>query len=360
MFSKAQIQRMAASELPNLAGRDEIARGIQRQREEGFGWRFDGLGDWSTEAIFDKLRELGVDTDTERFPDQARRAGRCSVLEESWTGGNERDDLWDDFPFLASEELWRRLTPDLLCPEIISYDLDAALGASGEGGRPPAERMRSDIRTAMRLMDYLDSFPADERPARYEEVAECSLYDYSDWLLDMILGAGGDYPDEVTRIADAMAQIDPGNAANFQGELPLVLVQAGRPEEARQRAEANLRRFPEDVWTLVRTGDLYDELGEHAAALEFYVDALRRTPDPNDWDAVRDRTTKLLEKMGRAGDWAEIERESPRPAEPRTIRRAAREAPPPMPFRSGPKTGPNEPCPCGSGKKYKKCCRMKA
>ncbi|HEY6724145.1 MAG TPA: SEC-C metal-binding domain-containing protein [Polyangiaceae bacterium] len=25
--------------------------------------------------------------------------------------------------------------------------------------------------------------------------------------------------------------------------------------------------------------------------------------------------------------------------------------------REGPKIGPNEPCPCGSGKKYKRCCR---
>jgi preprotein translocase subunit SecA len=26
--------------------------------------------------------------------------------------------------------------------------------------------------------------------------------------------------------------------------------------------------------------------------------------------------------------------------------------------RDGPKLGPNDPCPCGSGKKYKKCCRQ--
>jgi preprotein translocase subunit SecA len=31
-------------------------------------------------------------------------------------------------------------------------------------------------------------------------------------------------------------------------------------------------------------------------------------------------------------------------------------APPPEPVRTGPKTGRNDPCPCGSGKKYKKCC----
>lgn len=31
-------------------------------------------------------------------------------------------------------------------------------------------------------------------------------------------------------------------------------------------------------------------------------------------------------------------------------------APPPTPARSQPRPGRNEPCPCGSGKKYKKCC----
>ena len=30
--------------------------------------------------------------------------------------------------------------------------------------------------------------------------------------------------------------------------------------------------------------------------------------------------------------------------------------PPKQVVRTGPKTGRNEPCPCGSGKKYKKCC----
>ena len=29
---------------------------------------------------------------------------------------------------------------------------------------------------------------------------------------------------------------------------------------------------------------------------------------------------------------------------------------PPVPFRAPPKTGRNDPCPCGSGKKFKKCC----
>ena len=30
-----------------------------------------------------------------------------------------------------------------------------------------------------------------------------------------------------------------------------------------------------------------------------------------------------------------------------------------QPVRSNKKAGPNDPCPCGSGKKYKKCCMQK-
>jgi uncharacterized protein YecA (UPF0149 family) len=29
---------------------------------------------------------------------------------------------------------------------------------------------------------------------------------------------------------------------------------------------------------------------------------------------------------------------------------------PGQPFKSAPKTGRNDPCPCGSGRKYKQCC----
>ena len=37
----------------------------------------------------------------------------------------------------------------------------------------------------------------------------------------------------------------------------------------------------------------------------------------------------------------------------------AEAAPKPKPIRNTSKVGPNDPCPCGSGKKYKKCCMQK-
>jgi uncharacterized protein len=45
---------------------------------------------------------------------------------------------------------------------------------------------------------------------------------------------------------------------------------------------------------------------------------------------------------------------------PHLARLAPAPAPETIPVRAAPKTGRNDPCPCGSGRKYKKCCRARA
>ena len=84
-------------------------------------------------------------------------------------------------------------------------------------------------------------------------------------------------------------------------------------------------------------------------------------------DRVRSSVIELLFKM-------QVAREAvPEPAPPRRRRRAPRPAPRrrrsrcprsaperrPEAARSGQKVGRNDACPCGSGKKYKKCCLAK-
>jgi SWIM/SEC-C metal-binding protein len=44
------------------------------------------------------------------------------------------------------------------------------------------------------------------------------------------------------------------------------------------------------------------------------------------------------------------------PDQPEDISDAERALSPPEPVRALPKAGRNDPCPCGSGKKFKKCC----
>lgn len=46
------------------------------------------------------------------------------------------------------------------------------------------------------------------------------------------------------------------------------------------------------------------------------------------------------------------------PEKPEDVSDLERLLNPPQPVRAEKKVGRNEPCPCGSGKKYKKCCGM--
>ena len=64
----------------------------------------------------------------------------------------------------------------------------------------------------------------------------------------------------------------------------------------------------------------------------------RDDQDDDDWDALDDEAEE--------GPLAGLDT----PWEPPPLQ------PPPVPFVAPPKVGRNEPCPCGSGRKYKKCC----
>ena len=60
-------------------------------------------------------------------------------------------------------------------------------------------------------------------------------------------------------------------------------------------------------------------------------------------------------------DLAEIEREKERKLEVKEVVKIVKEMNQPRPSTiiSNPKIGRNQPCPCGSGEKFKKCCRNK-
>jgi preprotein translocase subunit SecA len=77
-------------------------------------------------------------------------------------------------------------------------------------------------------------------------------------------------------------------------------------------------------------------------------------------DRVRTTVTELLFKMQVAPESAPppAPRPAPRPASSVAFSRGAPERRPEA-QRSGQKIGRNDPCPCGSGKKYKKCCLLK-
>lgn len=119
--------------------------------------------------------------------------------------------------------------------------------------------------------------------------------------------------------------------------------------------------FLRESWMALLPEELLEDLGTQVMILGAFVD--------------RDRARQLYEEMADRDEAATLEefvRQSLTLLLPATMRdhaylgRTIAEvhaqnpdggvAAPSEPLRTGPKTGRNEPCPCGSGKKYKKCC----
>jgi len=361
----------------------ELAPIIESDRREGLGWRYDGLGDWSTDAIFAKLQELGVDTSEGRFRAQTEAAGPPLVLYEGWEPrGGWRGDLWDDFSYLAAEELWNRLTPDLVCPEMIADRIDPVVESSYASDTPGESEVKSQekMSAAMALMDYLERFPEEEREERYEEVCGCTICDYEGWLLDIICRCGAKYPDEITRIADIMSGFAL-NATNFQEDVAEELARAGRRDEARRRIRRNVERSPENIQTHIRAGDAYEVMGAVDEALGEFTAAAEIARDSKEWGWAADRMECFLQENGRGGEYNEFLRKHPRPTGKRGRRAPARSAAVSMP--AAPESPPERVtqessppaaaaarqayktlkgramCPCGSGKRYGECCRKR-
>ena len=86
-----------------------------------------------------------------------------------------------------------------------------------------------------------------------------------------------------------------------------------------------------------KKGGVQDEEGE-VTFVAFYRE--------DDEEHVLRETSTFLKEDGR---WTYSEQRS-------TIHRQVHDAPQTPVKREGPKVGRNDPCPCGSGKKFKKCC----
>jgi len=366
------------------AGRDlKLLKRAKQSREQGFGWRYDGLSDWTTEAIFNQLQAIGVDTSQECFEQQARAAGRAFELEARWRRGiavdKKRD--WDDFPFVASEELWDRLTPQLLCPEVVARRIEAAMERPEID--PPSQYGdygKAQIEAACMLMDYIETFEPGRRQSEFEAVIECSNWDISEWLVASAEIYGQHCLPEVRRIAQIMQATRSGEYLST--DLADSLMRAGRNAEARTQSDQNLARWPDSVWVQLMAGEVFNNLNETERAVQCYSQGLKIADNIYDWDFASERAQALLSRLGRDEEWSRLKEAHPRPIVPtRTLSdnddmlsdrhfnedwigrsdpltgESASHAPlEPMSLSRGTRIGRNEICPCGSGKKYKKCC----
>ncbi len=216
--------------------------------------------------------------------------------------------------------------------------LDEALNR----GERSADLLSVDAVAALELADRLAG-----RPAQLADWVEHWMA--HDWLLELPhdLARHG-LVDEAVRVGDAFAELDRDHRALYLSDVAVILAEAGRADAALARVEANQVAFPRDVWTSVHAGDVHQALGDPDQAERAFRRASTMAEaqhNPDDARVAAERLADLLTGLpGREDDAAQAARAVERSA-------AAYGGP-----RVAVKIGRNEPCPCGSGRKYKKCC----
>jgi tetratricopeptide (TPR) repeat protein len=350
---------------------------MEKHRAEGWGWRYDGLEDWPTEKIIAQLQEIGIDTDAARFHQQATVARGFKALENDWVeqipeGKRAPGLFWEDFPLIGIPVLWNRLAPQVICADLIEERLCRVVKSEEMGERlPDVHGMPADLAAALELVRFLEAVEPSRRRARFDEVDLGRYYDYEQWLVDLVEARGLAFPDEVTQIADVMS--DCRQPESFQADLAMALAHAGRREEAIRRALATVERFPDHIWVRISAGDVFEQLGDHDQAIRLWVEVLKIAGDDNDWQVAADRLAEALGGTERQEELDELLRANPAPpcalpspVVPREVPGTTTGLGPDPDFAPDVNAKPrltrartigrNDPCPCGSGKKYKKCC----
>ena len=138
-----------------------------------------------------------------------------------------------------------------------------------------------------------------------------------------------------------------------------VLAGVGEHDDAERQLRAVLDRDPANVEAHLHLGVLVRDAGRQDEARRLFERARELLPGSalppaarREYRAFVDEALGELEGRGSAPGW----QVTLGPRELGMPRFGESGGSPQMPVRVGPKTGRNEPCPCGSGKKYKRCC----
>lgn len=218
------------------------------------------------------------------------------------------------------------------------------VGERDPRARPDEAELRADAELVLAVAQRLRGRPDDAAAFLAFERLD------PDWLVElpMALSSAG-LVDEAVAVGDALAELDAQSSAMYANDVAVICAQAGRVELALERVEANLSRFPDDVWTRIHAGDVHVALSDPQRAEAAFREALaiaHAHGDAYDVAGAEERLSELLAGIpGREREARAAAEEAGR------AERAARRG-----SRIARKVGRNEPCPCGSGRKYKRCC----
>lgn len=299
--------------------------------------------------ILDLLKKVGIKTTLKEFNNEARKAGTPSDLTDKWF---EKYNLTDEFVFPlydAIVELWKRHLDDMKCPELLADELDDIIDSSGDDDRETL------LQTYTQLRDFYHKFIKEDGAPDSDLFCELYKHSYND-IEGFLQQVPYDFEnngliDEAVNLGRWFSRLSAMPQYHLKG-VAYILAKAGRIEEALRQIDENMENFPEDFGTTLSAGDAMSLLEEEELTERYYLEGPQLADGNREQIAACERLIDFYSEKGDAektGIWKKRHESLVNESGERLLRKAE-------PVVRGPKIGRNEPCPCGSGKKYKKCC----
>lgn len=305
----------------------------------------------SDKEILDELQAIGVMTTLEEFKEAALKAGSPSRLSDEWASLYKIKGRAEDFLYESFFELWKRNLSGVKCSEVVQDYICDVISYYEDINTHNKDIFLKIYNGIEKFYHFCLKEDGNHDLEFYNEVKEDAYYDIEGFLLQMPYEfARYGLINEAINIGRWFAEIS-RQPENFYRDMGCILAEAGKREEAIKQVEENLKRFPNDVWVMINAGDAYYSLGDKKAE-EFFLRGYEMAGD-NKYDKAR-----ALERLIDFYRWQGME-EKVRASEEEYRRLTAPRPPKTGQVVKSKKIGRNDPCPCGSGKKYKKCCLNK-
>ncbi len=296
--------------------------------------RFLYLFDYGDEHRF-TVRALAIEAGAEEPNEPALIesvgvAPKQYALDESEAVVPEADPAWLD--------LTKRIRECLAPPEDVEQLAKGALTSTDE------------LTLANELLDRIG-----DDDAMLDKVAEWSAQNVVGWLID-VPGhlAREDRHTEALALAQRFSRFSFGEVV--ESSMALWAVALNDRAQALALIESSLRNSPHDAAVMLDLGIALEQLGEADRAERCYREALRFAgTDLGFRKKVIDALVRSLEKRGQSLLIRQLEQSETR-WRSRYLATSSLTGVPETVKNSAQKVGRNDPCPCGSSKKYKKCC----
>jgi hypothetical protein len=318
----------------------------------------------SDDELLAKLRNLGVDVDRDGVERLCAGALSAEEVAKPIVDKLDLDDMTVDWVWICLLALWQRWRPDRACLELLDDKMQAGYALDPEGNTHAAAvtwlNAWSDV---LRLCDAADIGSIEEFDDRFPLTQ--SLFSWVQDLEVTLENAGRDNGEMQQALIDFCEQSlrrfpreDQLMTENRRRALGGAYFDAGMTEKAEELFRSWLDADPGWGWGWIGWADCYLPWGGRAADLVRAGKLLRhgyRVPGVRDRADIAERLQEVCEDSGRP-DEARQFGEQARRLRHEPSRPQASSAPSPGDSARAVKVGRNAPCPCGSGKKFKKCC----